>query len=38
MIKFDLDLFKKVTNDIFLTDSPTGYTDNVIKVIESYVN
>lgn len=37
MIKFDLDLFKKVTNDIFLTDSPTGYTDNVIKVIESYV-
>lgn len=37
MIKFDLNLFKKVTNDIFLTDSPTGYTDNVIKVIESYV-
>ena len=37
MIKLNLDLFKKISNDIFLTDSPTGYTENVIKVIERYV-
>ena len=37
MIKFDLDLFKKIATDIFTCDSPTGYTDNVIKVIEGYV-
>ena len=37
MIKFDLDLFKKIATDIFTCDSPTGYTDNVIKVVESYV-
>ena len=34
MIKLNLDLFKKISRDIFLTDSPTGYTENVIKVIE----
>lgn len=37
MIKFDLDLFKKISFDLFTCDSPTGYTDNVIKVVESYV-
>lgn len=37
MIKFDLELFKKIATDIFTCDSPTGYTDNVIKVIEGYV-
>ena len=37
MIKFDLDLFKKIATDVFTCDSPTGYTDNVIKVIEGYV-
>ena len=37
MIKFDLDLFKKISYDIFTCDSPTGYTDNVIKVVEKYV-
>ena len=37
MIKFDLDLFKKISYDLFTCDSPTGYTDNVIKVVESYV-
>ena len=37
MINFDLDLFKKIAVDIFGCDSPTGYTDNVIKVIEGYI-
>ena len=37
MIKFDLDLFKTIAVDIFSCDSPTGYTDNVIKLIENYV-
>ena len=37
MIKFDLDLFKKISYDLFTCDSPTGYTDNVIKVVENYV-
>ena len=37
MIKFDLDLFKKISFDLFTCDSPTGYTDNVIKVVENYV-
>lgn len=37
MIKFDLELFKKISFDLFTCDSPTGYTDNVIKVVESYV-
>lgn len=37
MIKFDLELFKKIASDIFNCDSPTGYTDKVIQVIEGYV-
>lgn len=37
MIKFDLDLFKKISYDVFTCDSPTGFTSNVIKVIENYV-
>lgn len=37
MIKFDLELFKKISFDLFTCDSPTGYTDNVIKVVENYV-
>ena len=37
MIKFDLELFKKISYDIFNCDSPTGFTENVIKVIENYI-
>ena len=38
MIKFDLDYFKKVSKDIFLCDSPTGYTFNVINLVKEYVD
>ena len=37
MIKFDLELFRKIAEDVFNCDSPTGYTDKVIKLIEGYV-
>jgi len=37
MIKFDLETFKKISKDIFMVDSPTGFTSNVIKVIENYI-
>ena len=37
MIKFDLKLFESIASDIFNCDSPTGYTDKVIKLIEEYV-
>ena len=37
MINFDLELFKKVSKDIFTCDSPTGFTHNVIKIIENYI-
>ena len=38
MIEFDLDYFKKVSKDIFLCDSPTGYTSNVISLIKGYID
>ena len=37
MISFDLELFKKISTDIFTCDSPTGFTHNVIRIIEDYV-
>ena len=37
MISFDLDLFKKISEEVFLCDSPTGYTNGIIKVIEKYI-
>ena len=37
MITFDLELFKKLAEEIFSCDSPTGYTDNAIKLIENYI-
>ena len=37
MISFDLDLFKKISEEVFLCDSPTGYTNGIIKVIERYI-
>lgn len=37
MISFDLELFKKISRDIFTCDSPTGFTHNVIGIIENYV-
>lgn len=38
MIDFDLAYFKQVAEDIFKCDSPTGYTDNVIKLVKSYID
>ena len=38
MIKFDLEYFKKVAKDIFLCDSPTGYTFNVINLVKKYID
>ncbi len=37
MINFDLDLFKTISKNVFLCDSPTGYTNGIIKVIEKYI-
>lgn len=38
MITFNLDLFKKLSLDIFNCDSPTGYTANVINLIKKYID
>lgn len=38
MIKFDLEYFKEVSEAIFKCDSPTGYTDEVIKLVKSYID
>ncbi len=38
MINFDLEYFKKVAKDIFLCDSPTGYTFNVINLVKKYID
>ena len=37
MINLDKELYKKIANDIFTCDSPTGYTDNALKVVEDYL-
>ena len=37
MISFDIELFKKISKDIFTCDSPTGFTHNVIGIIENYI-
>lgn len=37
MITFDNEVFKKIASDIFTCDSPSGFTYNVIKVIENYI-
>jgi putative aminopeptidase FrvX len=38
MIEFDLGYFKKVAEDIFRCDSPTGNTKNVIDLIKNYID
>lgn len=38
MIELNLNDFKKIASDIFLCDSPTGYTQNVISLIAKYVS
>lgn len=38
MINFNLDLFKKLSREIFLCDSPTGYTNNVIQIVKKYID
>ncbi len=37
MITFDRKQFKKIAKEIFTCDSPTGYTQNVIQLIEKYI-
>ena len=37
MIKFNKDDFLRISKDIFLEDSPTGYTKNVINLITKYL-
>lgn len=37
MINLDKELYKKIAKDIFTCDSPTGYTDNALKVVEDYL-
>lgn len=38
MIKFDKEYFKRVAEEVFRCDSPTGYTDNVISLVKRYVD
>lgn len=38
MIEFNIEYFKKISKEIFLCDSPTGYTFNVINLIKSYID
>ena len=38
MIKFDNNYFRKVAEEIFKCDSPTGFTDNVIELVKKYVD
>ena len=37
MIKFNENDFKKFSKEVFTCDSPTGYTESVIKLIENYI-
>ena len=37
MISFNKNDFLKISKDLFTCDSPTGYTYNVISLIESYI-
>ena len=37
MITFDRELFNKYAREVFNCDSPTGYTHNVIQLIEKYI-
>jgi putative aminopeptidase FrvX len=38
MIELDHKLFNKIAKDIFLCDSPTGFTENVINLIKKYID
>ncbi|WP_025724736.1 M42 family metallopeptidase [Acholeplasma granularum] len=38
MILFDKDYFKKISEEVFKTDSPTGYTTNVINLVKRYID
>ena len=38
MIKFDLNYFKEISKEIFLCDSPTGYTHNVINLVKKHID
>lgn len=38
MIEFDFDYFKGLAESLFTCDSPTGYTENVIRLVKKYVD
>lgn len=38
MISLDKSLFKSIAKDIFTCDSPTGFTDTALDIVENYVN
>ena len=38
MIEFDLEYFKEIAKEVFLCDSPTGYTHNVISLIKEKID
>lgn len=38
MIEFDLDYFKEIAREIFLCDSPTGFTHHVIELIKKKID
>ena len=38
MINFDKDLFVAISEDVFNCDSPSGYTQNAVKVVCDYLN
>ncbi len=38
MIKFDKKLFEKISKDVFTCDSPSGFTNNAIKVVAKYLD
>lgn len=37
MINLDKELYKSIAKEIFLCDSPTGYTDKALKIVERYL-
>ena len=38
MISLNKELFKKIAKDVFTCDSPTGFTEAGLKVVEKYLN
>lgn len=38
MIKFDLDVFKSISERVFNCDSPSGYSVNIVKLLREYLD